>query len=59
MGSGSGTWKLVVPWVYKEMFLGKERGHFSPWLIAIFWKNVDLPQFALQVTPLNDFSNCC
>jgi hypothetical protein len=32
----------------KQMFLGKEKGHFSPWLIDTFWEYVELPQSALQ-----------
>jgi hypothetical protein len=37
----------VSPWC-KQMFLGKEKGRFSPWLIDIFWEYVDLQQSALQ-----------
>jgi hypothetical protein len=33
----------------EQMFPGKEKGCFSPWLIDTFWEYVELPQSALQI----------
>jgi hypothetical protein len=45
-------WKFWHEWVslekgevavwHEQVFLGKEKGQFSPWLIAIFWEHMDL-----------------
>jgi hypothetical protein len=37
----------VSPWC-EQMFLGKEKGCFSPWLFYTFWEYMDLSQLVLQ-----------
>jgi hypothetical protein len=39
---GVDRWEEVSPWC-EQMFLEKEKGHFSPQLIDTFWEYMDLP----------------